>query len=229
MIEFGRMNEESMKYKDANQEDIPNVLESNPNVLRDPVVAKTKGMHTNRTNNIESSKTQQRGCGICGVLGHNRRTCDLGEKNATDGVNHGSVERRRVGEGETQREEDMVNSNTYGRQQSRVQPSAPTCIAPTSYDLCRPPMQRYSMSRESYPNIGPTDVIYQQTGSFQTLLQQMSPSIGVPAVHLQWKQGEKVHLAPIPPFFSFSQGNTSGPLLSTPPDVQRPHSQPNPK
>ncbi|KAK9943197.1 hypothetical protein M0R45_008813 [Rubus argutus] len=60
MIEFGRMNEESMKYKDANQEEIPNVPELNPNVLRDPPVAKTKGMHTNRTNNIESSKAEQR-------------------------------------------------------------------------------------------------------------------------------------------------------------------------
>lgn len=66
------------------------------------------------------------------MSGHNRRTCDLGGKNATDEVNHGSVERIRVGEGEAQREEDMVNSNTYGQQQSRVQPSAPTCTVATS-------------------------------------------------------------------------------------------------
>ncbi|KAK9938900.1 hypothetical protein M0R45_015612 [Rubus argutus] len=207
-------------------DDIPNVPESNPNVLRDPPVAKTKGMHTNRTSNIESSKTEQRGCGICGVLGHNRRTCDFGRQYPTERVHHGLVdERKGGGEVDVQREEAMVNNYMHTPQECRVPASAPICTTPTSYVVSRPQVQVYSMSQELYPNTatsndrmrGLTDVLYQHRGGFQSLLRQMSPSIG------------SSHLAQFQPFFSLSQGSTPGPLLSIPPQVQRPHSQPDPK
>ncbi|KAL6137581.1 hypothetical protein ACLB2K_062871 [Fragaria x ananassa] len=46
------------------------------NIVRDPQIARTKGMHGNPSIDTETGNTQeQRNCGNCNLPGHNKRTC----------------------------------------------------------------------------------------------------------------------------------------------------------
>ncbi|KAL6141226.1 hypothetical protein ACLB2K_059516 [Fragaria x ananassa] len=85
IVKLSRLTETSTKYREAKR---PSVVELvvHPvpdNVLKDPVIARTKGMHGNSVpaaNAGNGNGREGNRCGECGVSGHNKHICPLSAK-----------------------------------------------------------------------------------------------------------------------------------------------------
>jgi hypothetical protein len=72
--QFASLRVTSQKYRIGGEKDNGN-LAKHGDVLRDPEVAKTKGMHSKSGTKAEDVKGDGKNCRNCGKPGHNKRTC----------------------------------------------------------------------------------------------------------------------------------------------------------
>ncbi|XP_004309720.1 PREDICTED: protein FAR1-RELATED SEQUENCE 1-like [Fragaria vesca subsp. vesca] len=82
IVQLSGLTETSMKYREAKRSSVvePVVHPVPDNVLKDPVIARTKGMHGNsvlaaNAGNVNGGEGNR--CRECGVPGHNKRRCPL--------------------------------------------------------------------------------------------------------------------------------------------------------
>lgn len=72
--QFASLRVTSQKYRIGGEKEQVN-LAKHGDVLRDPEVAKTKGMHSKSSTKADDVKGDGKNCRTCGKSGHNKRTC----------------------------------------------------------------------------------------------------------------------------------------------------------
>ncbi|KAK9931102.1 hypothetical protein M0R45_018397 [Rubus argutus] len=91
-----KLETEGKRTRDNHCNAVPDFVDGlHPNVVRDPVVCRTKGTKSKATKDKQTDEQHKRGggkCTLCGITGHNKRTCDLSTQG--NGVGQGSTAKK---------------------------------------------------------------------------------------------------------------------------------------